>query len=159
MEKQVDRDQTTETSVASSVQEKENFREEDDVQIAVPNGRLGDSQVDNDGADGCDAQNGRPMSPATLALMCDEKDTIFTVAGSPNGATTEVQNTNHKSSNSQGNSENYAEVERFILTRAWDFLNRLITCGSIKGMGVLFDILYEFLFILIPLIRASWTIT
>ncbi|CAA2986551.1 Hypothetical predicted protein [Olea europaea subsp. europaea] len=75
----------------------------------------------------------RPMSPSTLALMCDEQDTIFTPAASSNelsghsSVTTQLLNR-------QDLSETYAEQERIVLTKFRDCLNRLITLGEIKEM-------------------------
>lgn len=83
--------------------------------------------------DGVDASKRRPMSPSTLALMCDEQDSMFSAAPSPSRL--EVQN-NVSSSQlqlEQRTSETYEEQERIILTKFRDCLNRLITLGEIKG--------------------------
>ncbi|KAK8505335.1 hypothetical protein V6N13_045775 [Hibiscus sabdariffa] len=89
--------------------------------------RSGDS-----GADENDVQNGRPLSPGTRALMCDEEDTLFMEAKSPNLLTNHSQNITQKSSNGHECTEVYAEQEKLVLTMFRDFLNKLITCGSIK---------------------------
>ncbi|XP_022731706.1 protein tesmin/TSO1-like CXC 5 [Durio zibethinus] len=86
----------------------------------------------NSGADGDDVQNGRPLSPGTRALMCDEEDVMFMAAGSPNVLTGHSQNMTQKSSNGHECTEVYVEQEKLVLTRFCDFLNQLITCGTIK---------------------------
>ena len=90
-------------------------------------------RVQTDEFDQADIQNGRPMSPGTLALMCDELGSIFMGRGSPDGIVSNSQNPAVKSSHGQAYTEVYAEQERLVLTKFWNFLNRLITCGSIKG--------------------------
>lgn len=79
-----------------------------------------------------DLQNGRPESPGTIALMCDEKETILMEVDSPREATGNGEGVAAESSCEQNLSEKYAEQERMVLTTFRDFLNRLITCGSIK---------------------------
>ncbi|GMH03303.1 hypothetical protein Nepgr_005142 [Nepenthes gracilis] len=83
-----------------------------------------------DDSDGADGSKVRPMSPGTLALMCDEQDTMFT-ADSPrglagHGGATALQLPE------QGITEVYAEQERIVLTKFRDCLNKLITFGEIK---------------------------
>ncbi|CAI9766540.1 unnamed protein product [Fraxinus pennsylvanica] len=80
---------------------------------------------------GADDSQGRPMSPSTLALMCDEQDTIFTPAVSPNGLSGHNSVTTQLL-NRQDLTETYAEQERIVLTKFRDCLNRLITLGEIK---------------------------
>ena len=63
----------------------------------------------NSAADGDDVQNGRPLSPGTRALMCDEEDAVFMAAGSPNVLADNSQNINQKSSNWLDCTEVYAE--------------------------------------------------
>ncbi|MBA0719293.1 hypothetical protein Golax_006987, partial [Gossypium laxum] len=78
------------------------------------------SGPENSCTDVADMPEGRPMSPGTLALMCDEQDTMFTAAASqlPCG---------------KGMIEIDAEHERVVLTKFRDCLNGLITFGEIKG--------------------------
>lgn len=81
---------------------------------------------DHGGAD----RSQRPMSPGTLALMCDEKDPLFTAPPSPIGglAAEEV--------NVSGSSHAallYAEQERAILLEYRDCLRRIISVGSRRG--------------------------
>ncbi|KAL2533170.1 Protein tesmin/TSO1-like CXC 5 [Abeliophyllum distichum] len=71
------------------------------------------------------------MSPSTLALMCDEQDTIFTPAASPNGLSGH-NSVSTQLLNRQDLTETYAEQERIVLTKFRDCLNRLITLGEIK---------------------------
>ncbi|XP_010526465.1 PREDICTED: protein tesmin/TSO1-like CXC 5 [Tarenaya hassleriana] len=96
------------------------------------------SQVDkargeDSNSDGTNASKGRPLSPATLALMCDEQDTMFMVTASPNVS---VDPGSHRTTsqlpNGQGLSEIYAEQERIVLTKFRDCLNRLISYGELK---------------------------
>ena len=97
-----------------------------------------EKQADKDGAsdsrlDVGEEQSDEPMSPGTLALMCDEKDTMFMAAGLPNGGTTQSEHINKNSSSGNSYTELYAEQENLILTGFCNFLNRLITRGSMKG--------------------------
>lgn len=87
-------------------------------------------------ADAVDIDNrNRPLSPETLALMCDEQDGMFFGNGSANGVAIDNTNQNmiQKSSNSDGCTDVYEEQERLILTKFRDILCGLITLGSIKG--------------------------
>jgi len=72
----------------------------------------------------------RPMSPGTLALMCDEKDPLFTAPPSPVGglAADEVS-----PSGSSHTALLYAEQERAILLEYRDCLRRIISVGSRRG--------------------------
>ncbi|KAH6761615.1 hypothetical protein C2S52_019048 [Perilla frutescens var. hirtella] len=47
--------------------------------------QIGRIKLEESGLDGADVSKGRPMSPSTLALMCDEGDTMFTSVTSSNG--------------------------------------------------------------------------
>ncbi|KAJ6698823.1 TESMIN/TSO1-RELATED [Salix purpurea] len=82
--------------------------------------------------DSADMPKGRPMSPGTLALMCDEQDTIFMAAASPNGLMGYGCNSSSQLPCRQGMTEAHAEQERIVLTKFRDCLNRLITFGEIK---------------------------
>lgn len=108
------------------------------------------SEAENRGescSDGADVSKGRPMSPSTLALMCDENDTMFNAAAAPNRL--EVQNDESSQSplEHRATTEAYEEQERIILTKFRDCLNRLITLGEIKGKWFSF-------FILAPLVLS-----
>ncbi|KAI3468227.1 hypothetical protein Pfo_024890 [Paulownia fortunei] len=83
-------------------------------------------------SDGCGIQNGRPLSPGTLALMCDEQDTTFMAVNAPSTITESNTRTNMKSASTHGLNQLFVEQERLVLTRFRSFLNRLITCGSIE---------------------------
>lgn len=87
----------------------------------------------NSCSDGADVSKGRPMSPGTLALMCDEQDTMFMPTASPIGPMTQACNTSSRFPSGQGVTEVYAEQERVVLTQFRDFLNRVITMGEING--------------------------
>ncbi|KAG5559328.1 hypothetical protein RHGRI_009015 [Rhododendron griersonianum] len=83
-------------------------------------------------SDGADVLTGRPMSPRTQALWCDEQDT-FMAAASPKGLMGSDPNTSSHLPHGKGMTEVYVEQERVILTKFRDCLNRLITFGEIKG--------------------------
>lgn len=92
----------------------------------------------NCGADEDCVQNGKPLSPRTRALMCEEEDTRFMAIGSPDLLANRSQNITQKSLNGHECTEVYAEQESLVLTVFRDFLNQLITRGSIKGKLVVF---------------------
>ncbi|XP_071729486.1 protein tesmin/TSO1-like CXC 5 isoform X2 [Rutidosis leptorrhynchoides] len=78
-----------------------------------------------------DGSKGRPMSPGTLALMCDEHDSVF-----KDSSTNEIQDRSAASNGHLPNghviTESYAEQERTVLTTFRDYLNKLITIGELK---------------------------
>ncbi|KAL4296339.1 hypothetical protein GQ457_12G023080 [Hibiscus cannabinus] len=120
----------TETSLASSTQDRLQSHKDSDAEKAMADDCSSANQVDKAGcedssSDGADTPKQRPMSPGTLALMCDEEDTMFVEAPS-NGIT------GHGCSTSSQMTEIYAEQERIVLTKFRDCLNRLITFGEIK---------------------------
>lgn len=88
---------------------------------------------DYSSSDGADMPKGRPMSPGTLALMCDEQDAMFMSAASPNRLTGHASSTAAHVPYGQGMTEVYAEQERIVLMQFRDCLNKLITFGEIKG--------------------------
>uniref|UniRef100_Q9SL70-3 Isoform 3 of Protein tesmin/TSO1-like CXC 6 n=1 Tax=Arabidopsis thaliana TaxID=3702 RepID=Q9SL70-3 len=101
-----------ETSVASSVQDQGHV-----------NNKAEKSGLEDSNADG---SKGRSLSPETLALMCDERDTMLMVAASPNCSvepTSQLPN---------GQDQVYAEQEKVVLTKFRDCLNRIISCGEVK---------------------------
>ena len=127
---------------------------EDNMQKSIPEERLSVNQVgraDDSGSDESDAQTRRPLSPATLALMCDEHDAMLLETGSPNAAANSNGTTTCKSSQGQIITENYAEQERIVLTKFWDFLNQTVTCGRIKGEDLL-----QFFFIYFGIFRLDF---
>ncbi|KAM7259780.1 hypothetical protein ACFE04_015521 [Oxalis oulophora] len=85
-------------------------------------------------SDGDDAPKSRSMSPGTLALMCDEQDTmLMSSSSSPlNGLRPHKSRSASQLPSGQDTTEVYAEQERIVLTKFRDCLNRLITCGEIK---------------------------
>ncbi|KAJ1437968.1 Protein lin-54 [Sesbania bispinosa] len=128
----------TETSLAST-QEQLPSQKEADVEKAMANDCSSANQTDkispdNSSSDGADVPKGRPMSPGTLALMCDEQDTMFMTAASPIGPMT---HTSAQPPYGQGMTEVYAEQERIVLTKFRDFLNRVITMGEINDSQLL----------------------
>ncbi|KAL1356647.1 hypothetical protein HN51_008639 [Arachis hypogaea] len=126
----------TETSLASSNQSQLPNQKEGDVEKAMADDCSSANQADkispdNSSSDGADVPKGRPMSPGTLALMCDEQDTFMTAA-SPVGTMAHGCNTSSQFPYGQGMTEEYAEQERIVLTKFRDFLNRVITMGEIN---------------------------
>lgn len=88
------------------------------------------NQADRSGPEdsNSDGSKGRSLSPETLALMCDEEDTMLMVTASPNCSvepTSQLQN---------GQDQAYAEQEKVVLTRFRDCLNRIISYGELKGL-------------------------
>ncbi|GAB4852602.1 hypothetical protein Ancab_016816 [Ancistrocladus abbreviatus] len=125
-----------EMSVASSRQDLLHDKKETDVAKGVAADCSNQNQVDkavpdDSNSDDADAPKVRPMSPGTLALMCDEQDTMFMAAGSPNGMAGRVRSATLQLPE-QGITELYAEQERIVLAKFRDCLNRLITFGEIK---------------------------
>jgi len=111
-------------SVASSAK---SLQETKDVRRPVC-----DDHVNNAVGDAVDIANyNRPLSPETLALMCDEQDNMFFGNTPADGAA--HKNTIQKSLISDGSTGAYAEQERLIMTKLLDVLRELVTLGSIKG--------------------------
>lgn len=106
-------------------------------QNVVANNSLEGRQPDRNGttgsgSNGGDLQNNRPLSPGTLALMCDEKNMIM----EPNlrtGAMIYSEDRTPKSFDGHDCAELYAIQQNLIMRRFSDFLCRIITRGSIKG--------------------------
>lgn len=65
------------------------------------------------------------MSPGTLALMCDEQDTMFMTSQNPNTSTTSLSN--------QNMSEVFAAQERCVLMEFRDCLRKIVNHGRMKG--------------------------
>ncbi|XP_065034044.1 protein tesmin/TSO1-like CXC 5 isoform X2 [Musa acuminata AAA Group] len=83
------------------------------------------ANTEESGSDCRDGQKGgRPTSPGTLALLCDEQDTIFM----PSQATDAVS----KSFSNQSITEVYVEQERCVLMEFRDYLLKLVTYGQMK---------------------------
>lgn len=139
-EKQVE--DRREPSFDSSTQERLQSQKESDAEKIVAEDCSSANQADKVGpddssSDGADVPKGRPMSPGTLALMCDEQDTMFMSAASHNGLISHGCNPTSQLPYGQGMTEAYAEQERIVLTKFRDCLNRLITFGEIKGKFLL----------------------
>ncbi|XP_008220055.1 PREDICTED: protein tesmin/TSO1-like CXC 5 [Prunus mume] len=131
------RETIDESSTNLFTQEGKECKKEHDIQNSVHDDHLGVKEADRDessysGLNGGDVQNSRPMSPGTLALMCDEQDKMFMAAGLPNGVGSSSPSMTQNSTQEIGCTEVYAEQERLVLTGFRDFLNHLITRGSIK---------------------------
>ncbi|XP_075077745.1 protein tesmin/TSO1-like CXC 5 isoform X2 [Nicotiana tabacum] len=92
--------------------------------------------MDESSLDSANVPKERPMSPGTLALMCDEQNTIFTAAAAPpNDPTSLSNNTSSQLPHGQGMKEVYPELEKIVLTRTRDCLKKLITLGELKELG------------------------
>lgn len=111
---------------ASSEHGSDSIHDQDDPQPSNTN-QSGRSGTHSSESALSDVKNGRAISSETLTLMCDESDTSFLEANSPNGI----------SSSMQGFNPAYAEQERLILTNFCGFLNRLITCDGIRETSCL----------------------
>lgn len=122
-----------ESSVTSSSIDRLQSPKESDAQKAVADEPLSGIQPEKPGLDesGSDGPKGRPMSPGTLALMCDEQDTVFINSGS-NILRDHGSDTYGHLPNSQVITETYAEQEKIVLTTFRDCLNKLITLGELK---------------------------
>ncbi|KAI3898921.1 hypothetical protein MKW92_015511 [Papaver armeniacum] len=88
--------------------------------------------MDNPRSDGSDLQKERPMSPGTRALMCDEEDTMFMAAASPNGRLGNGGSKPLPSAYGPETTGLYAEQERRVLTAFRDSLQNLVQRGTIK---------------------------
>ncbi|KAG8376037.1 hypothetical protein BUALT_Bualt09G0022000 [Buddleja alternifolia] len=104
-----------ETSLASSTQD----RSQSEKHFAAEKAVTDKTKLEEFDSDGADVSKGRPMSPSTLALMCDEQDTIFTTA------TTSSRLSAHNNVSSQLPLEqevtgSYVEQERIVLTKFRD---------------------------------------
>ncbi|CAH8361178.1 unnamed protein product [Eruca vesicaria subsp. sativa] len=69
-----------------------------------------------------DGSKGKSLSPETLALMCDEQDTMLMVAASSN-CSSQLPN---------GQDQVYADQEKMVLTKFRDCLNRIISYAELK---------------------------
>ncbi|XP_022897378.1 protein tesmin/TSO1-like CXC 5 isoform X2 [Olea europaea var. sylvestris] len=120
------------SSMQDQCQSPNNVRAEKPLIDALSSGNQAETKNSEEStSNGADDSQGRPMSPSTLALMCDEQDTIFTPDVTPNGLPGHNVVTT-QSLNRQDLTETYAEQERIVLTKFRDCLNRLITLGEIK---------------------------
>jgi len=124
-------EEQTESSLASANQTRGESQRDTDVQKASADDRSSGTHADKtsteeSGSDSADGQKGgRPMSPGTLALMCDEQDTMFMKSRNPS--------TSPRFPSYQSVSEVYADQERGVLTAFRDSLLKLINCGRMKG--------------------------
>ncbi|XP_004288832.1 PREDICTED: protein tesmin/TSO1-like CXC 5-like [Fragaria vesca subsp. vesca] len=126
-----------EASLVTTTEDRLQSQKESDTQKAVTDDCSTANQADkisseDSNSDGVDGPKGRPMSPGTLALMCDEQDTMFMSAASPNGLMGDGCNTSSQLPNGHGMTEVYAEQERIVLAKFRGCLNMLITRGELK---------------------------
>ncbi|KAK6912726.1 CRC domain [Dillenia turbinata] len=122
----------------SSTVEQENCEKEQKSHQEAPcedhlSGNISDViQACSPGSDTGDMQIKELVSPGTFALMSDEEDTVLMEAGHPKDDADCRKDMQCKSSG-QGNKECHAKLEGLVLTGFLDFLNRLVTSGSVKG--------------------------
>ncbi|XP_062090812.1 protein tesmin/TSO1-like CXC 5 isoform X2 [Humulus lupulus] len=131
-------EEQSETSLASTTQDRLQSQKESDLEKSVVDDCSSANQADKTGADdsssdGADLPKGRPMSPDTLALMCDEQDTMFMASASPSGIGHGC-NVSSQLPYEQGMLEVYAEQERIVLSKFRDCLKMLIALGEIKAI-------------------------
>lgn len=119
----------TERSLALHVenekQEEENSKEAsaDDCSRRTHNVK---SSIEELGSDSGDVDTSRrPLSPGTMALMCDEQDTMFLKSPSKFASSTQLE--------SQDVADVYAEQERCILMKFRDTLLNLVNCAGMRG--------------------------
>ncbi|XP_050384284.1 protein tesmin/TSO1-like CXC 5 [Argentina anserina] len=126
-----------ETSLATTTEDGLQSQKESDTQKVVTDDCTTANQADqispeDSNSDGVDGPKGRPMSPGTLALMCDEQDTMFMSAASPSRLIGDGYNISSQLPNGQGMTEVYTEQERVVLAKFRGCLNMLITRGELK---------------------------
>ncbi|OWM89883.1 protein tesmin/TSO1-like CXC 5 [Punica granatum] len=128
----------TETSLSLSAKQGTQNQEVDGDKTVAEDRSSASQAPDKSGRDesdteaSADAPTQRPMSPGTLALMCDEQDTMFLTSASSNGLMGAGGNSNPQLPPGKGMTEIYREQERLVLTTLRDCLNKLITVGEIK---------------------------
>lgn len=137
-EEQGDKEDQMEGPHASSCIDGNNSQKEPGIQKAEVDSQLNANQTEKtateeSGSDGADLQKGRPMSPGTLALMCDEQDTSFMASASPSGCAGHGRGTSLQLPFGKGVTEMYAEQERCVLTEFRDWLTKLINIGGMRG--------------------------
>ncbi|KAL9681520.1 hypothetical protein QQ045_013305 [Rhodiola kirilowii] len=122
---------------AESNQDKVQKHNEEVAEKATTGDNSSTIKSNNDESD-CFDPNGvdnlkKPLSPGTLALMCDEQDTLFMANTTPNRMTSgRGGNSGSPLFSKSETTEVYAEQERVVLTKLRDTLNRLIYFGEIK---------------------------
>ena len=95
-----------EATSATSAEDRLQSKKESDSQKAATDDSVSPEDSNSDGVEGT---KGRPMSPGTLALMCDEQDTMFMSASSPNRLMGDGCNVSSQLPNGQGMTEVYEE--------------------------------------------------
>lgn len=124
-------DQNTDTD-KSSAEDQLNTQKEPEADKSEPDDCLSETGAEKiSPSDDADMSKSRPMSPGTLALMCDEQDMAFIAATPPKGLSY-GGNSSSELPRGHGLNEAYAEQERVVLSKFRDCLTRLITFGDIK---------------------------
>lgn len=122
-----------ETSGASSIEDPHQ-RQHSDAETDNPSleNQIEKTKSGEPNLDAADVSQAWPVSPSTLALMCDEQDALFTAATSSNGLAEPNTLFASKRPDEPRLTETYAEQERIILAKFRDCLNKLITLGELK---------------------------
>lgn len=113
------------TFAAKSHQETKNPEEAMEKRVAADASNTNMDAVESEA--GADGPKQTAMSPGTLALMCDEQDSVFTGPPSPSGGP------NTCGSNLQNSSlleHVHAEQEKAILSEFRDCLRRIVSVGN-----------------------------
>ncbi|KAL4563929.1 hypothetical protein LXL04_027978 [Taraxacum kok-saghyz] len=113
----------TESSLTSSITDLQQSPKESDAQKPMAD------ESSSDAGEG--GSKLRPMSPGTLALMCDEHDSVF-INSSSNGFVDHHADNYNRLPDGQVVTEIYGEQEKTVLTTFRDCLNKLITLGELK---------------------------
>ncbi|KAF8035819.1 hypothetical protein BT93_C1750 [Corymbia citriodora subsp. variegata] len=105
------------------------------VQKGMNDDKLSRSLAEREGTIDCASsgealQNDRPVSPGTLALMCEEKDAMLMVDRLENAVDGHTCPTSTKFNSGGDRTGVYAEQEKVVLTTFLHFLDNLITHGS-----------------------------
>lgn len=105
------------------------------VQKGMNDDNLSRSLAEREGTIDCASsgealQNDRPVSPETLALMCEEKDAMHMLDGLENGVYDHTCPTSAKFNSGGDRRGVYVEQEKVVLTTFLHFLDNLITHRS-----------------------------
>ncbi|XP_071698357.1 protein tesmin/TSO1-like CXC 6 [Rutidosis leptorrhynchoides] len=127
-------DDQRESAADSAFKDRIQTQKDPDSGKVVADELSGGAQADKDEStsDNADVSKGRPMSPGTLILMCDEEDTVLGPTSASNGSGPDGSGAPPQLPNGQAVTETYAAQEKIVLTAFRDCLNRLITFGEIK---------------------------
>ncbi|XP_068653030.1 protein tesmin/TSO1-like CXC 5 isoform X2 [Aristolochia californica] len=137
-----------ENPISCSTQDGDDSSKEPDFLKVAVDDRSSANQADKTSTDelnfdSADFLKGRPMSPGTLALMCDEKDAVLMGQASPSCSMSGGRGIHVGTPYGPRVTEIYAEQEKCILTEFRNCLHKIMTCGKIKeplGNGIARDV-------------------